>query len=244
MSSDPTVRIGVHPYNLSLVVLRLRGLLPERLAPHGARVEWVEFEDGCCTVDLIGDGTIDLGGSGSVPPLLAQAEGLPVVYVAASAPRPRHGVLVTRRGSGITGAADLAHRSVALMDGSFHTDVLARALDGVGVAYRQVDVVDGLVDEGMELFLAGEVDAWFGNDPYLARVRAALGDELVDVLASGALTTNRSIWYAASGFAEREPAVLATLVGALRDCLCSTTSKRTSNTSYRRKTSGTTSTRG
>lgn len=217
MGPGRTVRIGVHPYNLSLLVLKLRGTLPGQLAAIGRDVEWVEFEDGRCTIDLIGDDTIDLGGSGSVPPILAQAERLPVVYVAASAPRPRHGVLVTRRGSGITGVADLAGRSVALMDGSFHTDVLARALDEVGLSYRGIDVVDGLVDEGMDRFLAGEVDAWLGNDPYLDAVRSALGADLVDVLESGALTTNRSIWYAAAGFVEREPAVLDAVLSALRE---------------------------
>lgn len=180
-------------------------------------MEWVEFEDGRCTVDLIGEGAVDLGGSGSMPPIVAQSEEIPLVYVAASAPRPQVGALVTHPGSGIRDVADLAGRSVALMDGSFHTDLLARALDDVGLSYRDVDTVDGLVDEGMRQFLGGEVDAWVANDPQLGSARTLLGGRLVEILRSGAVTTNRSVWYADAGFASRRPELLDVVLGALRD---------------------------
>lgn len=215
--SNESVRIGVHPYNLSLLVLKLRGWLEPVLESRGVSVEWIEFEDGRCTVDLIGEGTVDLGGSGSMPPIVAQSEGIPLVYVAVSAPRPQLGALVTHHGSEISAVADLAGRRVALMDGSFHTDLLARALDGVGLSYRDVDTVDGLVDEGMRQFLGREVDAWVANDPHLARARELLDGRLVEILRSGAFTTNRSVWYADAGFASSRPELLDIVLAALRD---------------------------
>ncbi|MBK1783711.1 ABC transporter substrate-binding protein [Prauserella cavernicola] len=217
MSNERVIRIGVHPYNLSLLVLKLRGSLEPVLASHGASVEWVEFEDGRCTVDLIGEGAVDVGGSGSMPPIVAQADGIGLVYVAVSAPRPQVGALVAHPGSGITGVADLAGRSVALMDGSFHTDLLARALDGVGLSYRDVHTVDGLVDEGMRQFLEHEVDAWVANDPHLTRAREQLGGELVEVVRSGEFTTNRSVWYADAAFAAESPDLLDVVLETLRD---------------------------
>jgi sulfonate transport system substrate-binding protein len=211
---DAVVAVGVHPSNTSLFVLRRNGILEELLEPFGAEVRWVDYEDGRQTVDLFAAGQIDLGGTGNTPPLRAQAEGIDVVYVAVSDPRPAHGVLVVRQESPIRTVADLRGRRVALAEGSYQTTLLAFALDRAGLAYGDVETVSVTQAEGRRLFDSGEVDAWVGGDPELADAQAAGGvRELVD---TASVHSNRSVWFAQRALAEERPDLLDAVVTALQ----------------------------
>jgi sulfonate transport system substrate-binding protein len=209
-----TVTVGVHPSNTSLFVLRRNGILEELLDDRGATVRWVDYEDGRRTAELLGAGEIDFGGTGNTPPLQAQADGLDVVYVAVSEPRPAHGVLVVHADSPIRTVADLRGRRVALAEGSYQTTLLAFALDQVGLGYDDVVRVPAPQGEGRRLFEAREVDAWVGGDPELAEAQRA-GDlrELVD---TAAVHSNRSVWFARRAFAEGRPELLDAVVTALQ----------------------------
>ena len=208
------LKVGVHPSNTSLFVLRRRGLLEELAAERDAHVLWVEYDDGRRTVDLLAAGEIDLGGTGSTPPVRAQSEGVDVVYVAVSEPRPAHGVLVVREDSPIRDVADLRGARIALAEGSYQTQLLATALDQVGLAYDDVERVSGRHGEGKRAFLAGEVDAWVGGDPELADAqRATAVRELVD---TASVISNRSVWWARRDFATRAPELLDDVVIALQ----------------------------
>lgn len=214
------IRVGVHPSNLSLFALRRRGILEPLVAERGARVEWVDYESGLDTVPLLAAGRIDVGGTGATPPLTAQADGLDVVYVAASEPRPAHGKLVVRRDSAIRDVAQLRGRRVALAHGSYQTILLAVALDHAGLRFDDVERVDTAAGDaqsdsgrGRALLERGEVDAWIGGDPDLvAAEEAGTVRPLVD---TADVMSNRSVWFGTRELAERRPELLDAFVAAL-----------------------------
>jgi sulfonate transport system substrate-binding protein len=209
----PTVNVGVHPSNTTLFLLRRNGLLEGLLDDAGADVRWVDYEDGRQTVELIGAGEIDVAGTGNTPPLRAQAEGIDVVYVAISEPRPEHGVIVVHEESPVRSVADLRGRRIALSEGSFQTTLLAFALDAAGLSYGDVETVSATHAGGRELFEAGGVDAWVGGDPELAHAqRNARLRRLVD---TAAVHSNRSVWFARRPFVEEQPELLDAVVTAL-----------------------------
>jgi sulfonate transport system substrate-binding protein len=75
------LRVGIHPNNLHL-------FLAERWAGAFAGLDatCIAYGEGRDSARLLVDGIIDVCGTGSTPPILAQTEGLDVLYVAA----PRH----------------------------------------------------------------------------------------------------------------------------------------------------------
>lgn len=176
-----TLRIGVHPNNLHL---SLAHLWPELFV--ALDVEWVPYAEGRASAQWLADGRIDLCGTGSTPPILAQAAGAAVRYVAASAPRPANGGLLVAPGSRIRAVSDLAGARVALLDGSFHTFLLARELERAGLALPDVIRVELSPGASQLALAAGEVDAWVAMAPMLgaamsagrARLLAACGDTI------------------------------------------------------------------
>ncbi|QVQ52763.1 ABC transporter substrate-binding protein [Spiractinospora alimapuensis] len=211
---ERTVTIGVHPNNHTLFVLRRLSLLEEELGSVSATVEWVDYDDGRCTIDLFAEEEIDFGGTGSVPPIEAQSDGLPIVYVATSPPRPTQGALLVHADGPLHSVADVAGARVALMEGSYHTELLAYALDTAGLTYDAVTPVDGLAHENRADFLAGRADAWIAGDPYLAELQR--GSVPVRALTGTAdHIANRSYWWARRSFAETSRDVLNAIVVAL-----------------------------
>jgi sulfonate transport system substrate-binding protein len=215
------IRVGVHPSNPSLFALRRKGILERRLEPLDATVTWVDYPSGLTTLELIADGTIDVSGTGATPPITAQADGVDVVYIAASDPRPAHGKLVVRADEQeVTAVADLKGRKVAFAHGSYQTILLAVALDQAGLTFADVTVVDTAAADaksdsarGRELLEAGEVDAWIGGDPdLLAAEQAGTVRQLVE---TGAVMSNRSVWFGRRDFAAAHPELLEAFVAAL-----------------------------
>ncbi len=215
------IRVGVHPSNPSLFALRRTGILERRLAPLEATVEWIDYPSGLTTLELIADGAIDVSGTGATPPITSQANGVDVVYIAASDPRPAHGKLVVRADdAAVKSVADLKGRKVAFAHGSYQTILLAVALDQAGLTFADVTVVDTAEADaksdsarGRELLEAGEVDAWIGGDPdLLAAEQDGAVRQLVD---TDAVMSNRSVWFGRRDFAEAHPQLLEAFVAAL-----------------------------
>lgn len=207
------VTIGVHPNNHSLFVLRRTGILENILKEHNATVAWVDYIEGAKTPQRLATGEIDFGGTGATPPLTAQATDIDIVYVAVSNPRPASGALVVRKESPIQSVAELKGLRIALTEGSWHTSFLANALDKEGLLYKEVVRVD-LANEGANALLAGEVDAWIGNDPQLTELE---NKGLVRTLVSlDTYISHRSVWFANRSFATSKPQILESVVEALQ----------------------------
>jgi sulfonate transport system substrate-binding protein len=214
-----TRKVGVHPANPSLFVLRRKGFLEEALEPLSATVEWHDLENGLDTGELLRSGEIDVGGTGATPPITLQADGLEIFYVAASDPRPAHGKLVVRSDSEISSVEGLRGGKVALAQGSYQTTLLAVALDQVGLVFDDIEIVDvsGTDDGnrvGRSLLEEGEVDAWVAGDPDLfAAEQAGTVRELVP---TETVMSNRSVWFGNRELAERDSELVDAFVTGLQ----------------------------
>ncbi|MFF0967114.1 ABC transporter substrate-binding protein [Streptomyces sp. NPDC003703] len=209
-----TVTIGVHHSNPTLYHLSRLDYAQEELASIGETAAFHRYTDGVRTGPLLTEGVIDFGGTGSTPPITAQAAGHDIVYTAVSAPRPDHGALLVPADSPLRTAADLKGATVHLAIGSWQTHLVAKLLDGAGLSYA-TDITAVRSDEDSEHRLrAREIEAWVAQGPQLV---AALRTGEVRVLVPTAdVITDRSVFFARRDLAEQRPEIVAALVRALR----------------------------
>ena len=69
-----SLRIGYQKYG-TLVLLKAKGTLENRLAEQGVQVQWTEFPGGPQLLEGLNVGSIDFGVTGETPPVFAQAAG-------------------------------------------------------------------------------------------------------------------------------------------------------------------------
>ncbi|GEB59700.1 ABC transporter substrate-binding protein [Streptomyces gardneri] len=209
-----TVTIGVHRSNPSLYHLSRLGFAEQELAALGETVTWHPYTDGVRTGAFLADGTIDFGGTGSTPPVTAQAAGHDIVYTAVSAPRPDHGALLVPEDSPVRTVADLKGATVHLAVGSWQTHLVAKALDDAGLSYA-TDITPVRGDSTSEAKLrSGEITAWVAQGAELAAARRTGG--LRTLIRTGEVITDRSVFFARRDLAEQRPELVEALTRALR----------------------------
>ncbi|GAA2423832.1 aliphatic sulfonate ABC transporter substrate-binding protein SsuA [Streptomyces pulveraceus] len=212
-----TITIGVHSSNPSLYHLyhlsRL-GLAQEELAPLGETVVFHPYTNGVRTGELLSRGVIDFGGTGSTPPVTAQAAGHDIVYTAVSAPRPEHGALLVPEDSPVRTVADLKGATVHLAIGSWQTHLIAKALDDAGLSYADDITAVRSTDDSEELLRTGAVAAWVAQGAQLAAARRTGG--LRTLVRTGDIISDRSVFFARRDLAESRPEVIEALTRALR----------------------------
>lgn len=197
-----TLKVGVHPNNLHL---QLAFLAAAQDGPH-AGIAFVPYAEGRDTGRLLADAVIDVGGTGSTPPVLAQGDGVDLVYLAASSKRPSNGSLVVRTGDAADSVAALAGKRVALLDGSFHTYFLAVALERAGLRLGDVTRVELGPAASAQALRDGTVDAWVAMEPHL---NSALAQGEVRALAHvGDFAANRSVFWARRDVLRHKPLLL------------------------------------
>lgn len=202
------VRIGVHPQTHSLTVLSRSEILQRHLADVGEQAEFVAYADGTLTPRLIAEDAFDLVGTGATPPVTAQADGTPLVYVATSEPRPGAASLVVPADSPIGALGELAGKRVGFAVGSWQTSLLALALHEAGLRWDDVEIVDTHADEsGID---RARLDAWVASEPELS------SDAVRVLLPTGSVFSNRSVFYARRELAQR-PELLGRVVAAIEE---------------------------
>ena len=204
-----TLRIGVHANNPTLLVSSRTGHLEKKLSALGVDVEWQRIAAGARTVDLIGANIIQIGGTGSTPPITAQAKGVPLVYIATSAARPVGGIFV-RDDSAIRTIADLAGRTIALGVGSWLQALLVTALDRANLRWDDIVPLDLTEPEARAALLAGDIDAWVSGGGLQQGV-----DRLRVLANTQELVSNPSVFFARRDYAERRPDVVNAVAAAL-----------------------------
>ena len=212
LAADKVVRIGVQKYG-SLILLKERGLLEERLAPQGWQVAWTEFPGGPQLLEALNVGAIDFGTTGEAPPIFAQAAGAPLLYVAHEPPAPRGEAILVPKDSPVASVADLKGRKVALNKGSNVHYLLVRALEHAGLAYGDIEPVYMPPADARAAFERGAVDAWAIWDPFLAAAQAAT-DARTLVDGTG-LVSNHQFYLAAQPFLADQPAIVQAILAAL-----------------------------
>ncbi|MGQ4713735.1 ABC transporter substrate-binding protein [Streptomyces anulatus] len=212
-----TITIGVHASNPSLYHLyhlTRHGFAQQELEPLGESVAFHPYSNGVRTGELLSRGVIDFGGTGSTPPVTAQAAGHDLVYTAVSAPRPEHGALLVPEDSPLRTAADLKGRTVHLAIGSWQTHLIAKALDGAGLSYADDITAERSTGNSEQLLRTGAVAAWVAQGPQLAAARRTGG--LRTLIRTGDVITDRSVFFTRRALAEQRPEIIDALTRALR----------------------------
>lgn len=211
-----TVTLGVHASNPSLYYLARLPYLEEELVPLGESGTFHHYTDGTRTGELLADGTIDFGGTGSTPPITAQAAGHDLVYAVVSAPRPDHGALLVLDAGPVRTVTDLKGGTVVLGIGSWQTHLLAKALDAQGLSYGE-DVTPARPAAGEDQarrLREGEIAGWIAQGAELAAARRS--GEFRELIRTGDVITDRSVFFTRRDFATGRPEVVAAIATALR----------------------------
>jgi len=206
---ENTVRVGYQKYG-TLIILKAKGQLEQRLEPLGFKVEWVEFPAGPQMLEGLNVGSIDLATTGETPPVFAQAANADLLYIAHEPPAPLGEAIVVHKDSPIKSVADLKGKKVALNKGSNVHYLLVKALEEAGLGIRDVQSVYLQPSDARAAFDRGSVDAWVIWDPFLAAVEHA---SQARVLRDGTgLVHNHQFYLASRAFATRYPDIVKLVV--------------------------------
>ncbi|MFO1039699.1 MAG: sulfonate ABC transporter substrate-binding protein [Geminicoccaceae bacterium] len=203
------LRIGIQKYG-SLVLVKEKGSLEQRLAPQGWSISWTEFPAGPQLLEALNVGAIDFGTTGEAPPIFAQAAGAALLYVGFEPPAPAGEAILVPKDSAVASVADLRGRKVALNKGSNVHYLLVRALEANGLTFADVQPVYLPPADARAAFESGTVDAWAIWDPFLAAAQAATGAR---TLTDGTgLVDNHQFYLASQSFAAAQPAVVHSIL--------------------------------
>ncbi len=211
---DKIVRIGFQKYG-TLILLKTKGLLEERLKPQGYTVEWTEFPAGPQLLEALNIGSIDFGTTGEAPPIFAQAAGAPLVYVGYEPPAPEAEAIIVPEDSPLKTVADLKGKKVALNKGSNVHYLLVKALEKAGLSYSDIEVSFLPPADARAAFEKGAVDAWVIWEPFLAAAEAATGARQ---LANGSgVVDNHEFYLASRNFVDTHPEAVDTIFASLSE---------------------------
>lgn len=210
-----TLRVGSHPNNLSLFILRRRGTLEALAATRGIAVQWTDYLAGGDSIDYLARNQLDVVGTGSTPPIHARAQGIEIDYLASSASRDANCALLVKRHSAITLPAQLRHVRIACMKGSFTDHFIARLINIHRLDASSIELVDLSGRDADAALTSGRVDAWAAIDPFLS---AQLAQDDARVLATvGELIPNRSLFWARKDWVTAYPDRVALVQQALQE---------------------------
>ncbi|UTL93474.1 aliphatic sulfonate ABC transporter substrate-binding protein [Pseudomonas fluorescens] len=168
-AADPaTLRIGYQKGSISLVLAKQHRLLEQRFA--NTRVQWIEFPAGPQMLEALNIGSLDIGSTGDIPPIFAQAAGADLLYIGAEPAKPKAEVILVPKNSPITSVAELKGKRVALQKGSSAHNLLLRSLASVGLSMRDVQPVYLAPADARAAFERGSIDAWAIWDPYYSAI--------------------------------------------------------------------------
>ena len=203
-AAPESLRIGYQKGSISMVLAKNHQLLEKRFP--GTTFSWVEFPAGPQMLEALNVGSIDLGSTGDIPPIFAQAAGADLVYVGVEPAKPKAEVILVPENSAIKNVAELKGHKVAFQKGSSSHNLLLRALQEAGLKFTDIQPVYLTPADARAAFQQGNVDAWAIWDPYYS---AALLQGGVRVLKDGTtLKQTGSFYLAARPYAEKNGAFI------------------------------------
>jgi sulfonate transport system substrate-binding protein len=211
-SERKELRIG-YQKNGVLVIARQQAMLERALAPLHISVSWVEFASGPPLLEAMNAGGIDLGPTGDVPPVFAQAGGANIVYVAGQVSTNGQGILV-KPDAGIRTLADLRGKRIGFTKGSSAHNVVLLALEQAGLSYGDITPVYLSPPDAGAAFARGAIDAWAVWDPYYALGQKHGGQILVNGTQLG---QTYSFVIANRDFAVQNPRILHVVIATLAE---------------------------
>jgi sulfonate transport system substrate-binding protein len=177
VSKPDTIRLDFAYYNPVSLVLKQEGWLEEDLASENIKVEWTQSLGSNKALELLNSRSIDFGSTAGAAALLGKANGNPIksIYVYS---KPEWTALVTLKDSPINRVEDLKGKRVAATKGTDPYIFLLRALNQVGLSEKDIELVPLQHPDGRTALERGEVDAWAGLDPHMAKTELEQGSRL------------------------------------------------------------------
>ena len=176
-ASPTTLSLDYAYYNPVSLLLKKSGWLEQEFKLDGIEVRWVLSLGSNKALEFLRAGALDFGSTAGSAVALARANGLPAkaVYVYS---KPEWTALVTRRDSTIGKIEDLKGKRVAVTRGTDPHIFLLRALDSKGLSESDIETVLLQHPDGYQALISGQVDAWAGLDPHMARAELESGAKL------------------------------------------------------------------
>ena len=209
---DPgQLRIAYQKGAVGLVLAKSHQLLEKRFPD--TKISWVEFPAGPQILEALNVGSIDLGGTGDLPPLFAQAAGADLLYIGSEPPKPKAEAILVDNNSPIKTVADLKGHKVAFQKGSSSHNLLLRALQQAGLKFSDIQPVYLTPADARAAFQQHDVDAWAIWDPYYSAAQVQ-GD--VRVLIDGStLHQTGSFYLAPKKYTEANPQFISQVLEVL-----------------------------
>lgn len=210
-------RIGFQK-NGVLLVAKERGLAQTALKPAlekagGGSVSWSEFASGPPLLEALAVGSVDFGATGDTPPVVAQAAGADLVYVAAVPLSGAAAAILVPKTSTLTSVAQLKGKKVAFTKGSSAETMAVAMLGRAGLALQDVSPVNLSPADGGAALAGGDIDAWIIWDPYFALAEQA---GTARVLASGqGATRSYQFFLARRQFVMDQPGIVQAMIDHL-----------------------------
>ncbi|WP_079525457.1 aliphatic sulfonate ABC transporter substrate-binding protein [Halobacillus hunanensis] len=156
-------------YSPTSLVLKEKGWAEEAFKEQGIKVEFVLSQGSNKALEFLNSSSVDFSSSAGAAALMAKANGSPVesVYLYS---KPEWTALVTNANSGISSVKDLKGKKVAATLGTDPYIFLVRALKEHGMSPDDIELVNLQHADGAAALTAGNVDAWAGLDPHMARL--------------------------------------------------------------------------
>ena len=172
-----TITVDYAYYNPVALLIKEKGWIEEEFAGEDTEIRWVLSLGSNKALEYLNGGSVDFGSTAGAAAVVGKANGIPIksVYIYS---KPEWTALVTRPDTGIETVADLAGRTVAVTRGTDPHIFLLRALDEAGLTEDDIDVVLLQHPDGYAALEKGQVDAWAGLDPHMAKAELEAGHEL------------------------------------------------------------------
>ncbi len=171
------VTIDYAYYNPVALLIKDKGWAEEEFAQDDIDVRWVLSLGSNKALEFLRGGSVDFGSTAGAAAVIGRASGLPIklVYVYS---KPEWTALVTQPDSGIESVADLKGKRVAVTRGTDPHIFLLRALADAGLGEDDIKTVLLQHPDGYTALVRGQVDAWAGLDPHMAKAELESGSVL------------------------------------------------------------------
>jgi sulfonate transport system substrate-binding protein len=213
-AADKEVRVGYQKYG-TLVLVKGKGILEEKLKPLGVTVKWAEFAAGPQMLEALNAGAIDIGQTGEAPPIFAQAASNNLLYLANEPPAPKGEAILVPKDSPITSVKDLKGKTIGLNKGSNVHFLLVKALEKEGIAYTDIKTAFLPPADARAAFEKGAIDAWAIWDPFQASAEVALNARTLTT-AEG-VVPNYQFYLGSRTFSDANPAVIDALIASIKE---------------------------
>ncbi|KXH87528.1 aliphatic sulfonate ABC transporter substrate-binding protein [Sporosarcina sp. HYO08] len=197
-------------YSPTSLALKEFGWAEEVFEEEGIEVEWVLSQGSNKALEFLNSKSVDFGSTAGAAALIAKSNGSPIesVYIYS---KPEWTALVATDDSEITSVDQLKGKKVAATLGTDPYIFLLRSLQEVGLSSKDLEIVNLQHSDGANALLTGQVDAWAGLDPHMAKVEVDSGANLFlrdhDKNTYGTLNVRTE-------FAEQHPEVVEKVIEA------------------------------